>query len=362
LSSAVKAHIRQPSLAVITRKQGGDGVAFAGLLLERALETIAAGPVDVLQLAPKVTGHPSGIERVRFAFSLFASQLLNRGGWWMFNHIGIARAQNVVPRGVRRPYAILLCGIEAWDPHLTADRKRAFRNASVRLAISSYTAKRVSDAHPDIGPIVSCPLALLPEASPPTTLEHALLSQIREVSVLIVGRMSSSERYKGHDELLECWPAVMQQVPRAQLVIAGQGDDLTRLREKALSLGLAENVSFLGFVSEGTLQALRERVALFALPSRGEGFGLVYLEAMRAGLPCIGGANDAASDVIVDGETGLLIDPQDRAALASSIVELLRSPELRASYGAAGRRRFETDYTFERYCQRLEPILAASFS
>ncbi len=349
-------------LAVITLKQGGDGVAFAGLLLEHALQRITNAPLDVLQLAPAITGKPSAAEQARFASSLFLAQLGNRERWWLFNHIGIARAQNLVPRIVRKPYAVLLCGIEAWDPALTPDRKRTLRNARARIAISSYTASRVALTHPDVGSIVSCPLALLPASPAATTLEHAMLDKIRPNSVLIVGRMSSAERYKGHDELLDSWGAIVREVPDAQLIVAGQGDDLTRLRDKAASLNLGDSALFLGFVPDGTLEALRARVAMFALPSRGEGFGLVYLEAMRAGLACIGGAHDAAADVIVHGETGLLVDPLNSEDLAGAVVRLLQSPQLRAQYGAAGKRRFEAEFTFGRYCERLEPILAAAFS
>lgn len=347
---------------MITLKQGGDGVAYAALLLERALSQLAETDLEILQLAPRHAGKPSALEQARFAFGLFVAQLFDRRGWLLFNHVGIARAQILLPRVVRRPYGVLLCGIEAWDPELSPARKHALRSARLRLAISKYTAARVGGVHPDVGSIVACPLALLPSAPAAITIDHAMLDHVRETSVLIVGRMSGVERYKGHDELLECWSAVTRQVPGAQLVVAGQGDDLTRLREKAAALGVADSVLFLGFVLDGTLEALRERVALFALPSRGEGFGLVYLEAMRAGLPCVGGINDAAAEVIVHGETGLLVDPQDREALARAIVTLLRSPELRSRYGSAGRRRFESEFTFDRYCARLRPILAAAFS
>jgi phosphatidyl-myo-inositol dimannoside synthase len=351
-----------PSLAVITRKQGGDGVAYAGRLLEHALTRIAAAPLEVLELAPAATGHPSRTEQIRFSLNLASAQLLERGGWWVFNHVGIARAQNLLPGFVRRPYAVLLCGIEAWDPTLGIDRKRALRNATLRLAISGYTASRVSDTHPDIGPVLACPLALLPEAPSSTSLERALLAQIGEHSVLVVGRMSSAERYKGHDQLLECWPHVLAEIPGAQLIVAGQGDDVTRLREKATSLGIYSSVLFLGFVSEGTLAALRERTAIFALPSRGEGFGVVYLEAMRSGLPCVGGVNDAAADVIVHGETGLLVNPQNIRSLSEVLLTMLRSPDLRARLGAAGKLRFEREFTFDRYCERLAPILSAAFA
>ncbi|MEP7087177.1 MAG: glycosyltransferase family 4 protein [Gemmatimonadota bacterium] len=351
----------RPALAAITLKQGGDGVAYAGLLLERALSTIANEDVPVLELASAMPTHPTMLEQARFTARLGYAQLRDRSRFWMFNHVGIARAQNVVPSFVRRPYGVLLCGIEAWDPALSNERLTTLRRATARIAISRHTANRVTQVHGGIGPIVACPLALLPAPSYTTTLDHALLGQIRDLSVLIVGRMSAAERYKGHDELLECWSAVMAAVPGAQLVIAGQGDDVTRLRAKSESLGLAQNVLFLGFVGDATLEAVRERVAMFALPSRGEGFGLVYLDAMRAGLACIGGAGDASADVIVDGETGTLVDPEDRAALAASIIALLTSPARRAAYGEAGKRRFEAEFTFERYCDRLRPILADAF-
>jgi len=352
----------RPSLAVVTKKQGGDGIAYAALLLERALSEIAQAAVPVLDLAPRHPTKPTLGEQALFVLRLSVAQLSSRQSWWIFNHIGIARAQNLILRFARRPYAVLLCGIEAWDPALPSDRKKVLQNAASRIAISHYTAKRVSELHPEIGPIVACPLALLPTPYVAATFEHALLGQIREASVLVVGRMNSAERYKGHDELLEAWSSVVNEVPGAQLVVAGQGDDVTGLREKSASLGLSNDVLFLGLVADATLEALRQRVALFALPSRGEGFGLVYLDAMRAGLACIGGARDAAVDVIVDGETGVLVDRSHREALAASIVDLLREPERRAAYGVAGKRRFDAEFTFERYCDRLRPILLDAFA
>ncbi|MBA3831439.1 MAG: glycosyltransferase family 4 protein [Chthoniobacterales bacterium] len=210
--------------------------------------------------------------------------------------------------------------------------------------------------------MVACPLALLPEYSGTVAADRALLEQIRKSSVLIVGRMSARERYKGHDQLLESWPRVLRVVPGAQLVVAGKGDDLERLRAKAGALGIGGDVLFPGFVSEETLAALRERVSVFAMPSSGEGFGLVYLDAMRAALPCIGGSRDAGAEVIVDGETGICVDPSDTEALSSAVSLLLTTPELREAYGAAGRRRFDAVFTFERYCERLLPILRNAFT
>lgn len=316
----------------------------------------------VIALGPGTRSQPTLGEQARFIAAIASAQLRDSDSWWVFNHVGIARAQNLIPAAIRRPYAVLLCGIEAWDPQLSTDRKSALRNASARIAISRFTGDKVGAAHPDIGSIHVCPLGLLPEEKWGEAVDRAVLEATRESSLLVVGRMSRSERYKGHDELLECWSMVLRRVPDAQLVIVGRGDDVIRLRTKAGELGVSDHVLFAGFVGDATLDALRATAAAFALPSRGEGFGLVYLEAMRAGLACLGGTGDAARDVIVDGETGVLVDPANRVALASAIVRLLATSEMRSKYGAAGRRRFEEEFTFERYCERLRAILEATFS
>lgn len=350
------------TLAAISLKPDGDGVAYAGLLLMHAIAEVTHQTPRTFELSPASAAGTTVRERASFVLRVGLAQFFDRHSWWVFNHVGIARAQNLMPPFARSRYAVLLCGIEAWDASLSADRKRALRNARLRIAISHHTARRIAQLHPDIGPIVACPLALLSAAPSDSAIDRAALDQVRNRSVLIVGRMSASERYKGHDELLESWPAVQERIPGAQLVVAGRGDDLTRLRAKAGALGIAEHVLFLGFVTAGTLSALREQATVFAMPSRGEGFGLVYLEAMRAGLPCLRSTCDAGAEVIIDGETGLLVDPANRPALAAALARLLTSPELVSRLGEGGRRRFEHEFTFERFCQRLHPILHEAFA
>ena len=93
------------------------------------------------------------------------------------------------------------------------------------------------------------------------------------------------------------------------------------------------------------------------MPSRGEGFGLVYLEAMRAARPCIAARNGAATEIVVDGETGLLVDPLDPGEIAAAIGRLLGFPELARRLGQAGRRRYEQSFTLRNYRERLWPLL-----
>jgi phosphatidylinositol alpha-1,6-mannosyltransferase len=180
-------------------------------------------------------------------------------------------------------------------------------------------------------------------------------------AVVIVGRMASTERYKGHDQLLLAWPRVAAEVPDATLVMVGRGDDVDRLRTKAAALGLGRSVHFPGFLSDAAVRGVMRHAAAFAMPSRGEGFGLVYLQAMRLGLPCLGSRDDAAGDVIVDGETGLLVPQQDPDAIAGAIARLLTDEPMRRRMGEAGQRRFENTFSYPRFRVRLAGILARAF-
>lgn len=348
-------------LAAVSRASG-EGVSHVARLLERALGDLAGAPALTIDLSPRRSGAVSVRERARFASRVVAAQLRGRVRGLVFNHLGIARVQQLVPRHARCPYGVFVHGIEAWDPALDPGKVASLRAAAVRIANSRYTARRVEATHPSAGPIEACPLALLPDApgdaDRDADRDAGLLSRVGPRSAVIVGRMSARERYKGHDELLECWPSVTRRVPDAQLVVVGGGDDVERLRRKAAELGAGEQVLFAGRVSTCTLHAILDRSALFAMPSRGEGFGVVYLEAMRAALPCVAALDDAAGEVVVSGETGLLVRQADRDALANAVARLLLDPSLARALGDAGRRRYEALFTYERFRDRLGEILA----
>jgi phosphatidylinositol alpha-1,6-mannosyltransferase len=215
--------------------------------------------------------------------------------------------------------------------------------------------------HPDVPPVESCLLGLLPEIERPTRVPADVRVDYGPNTIVILGRMSASERYKGHDQLILALPRVLADVPDATLVCVGRGDDVERLRTKAAALGVGRQVHFPGFVPETALAPLLHHTALFAMPSRGEGFGLVYLEAMRAAVPCLGSRDDAAADVIVDGETGFLVPHQDPDAIAGAVVRVLVDEQLRRRFGSAGRRRYEAVFAYPRFRARFGALLADAF-
>src|SRR5205807_7946290 len=142
------------------------------------------------------------------------------------------------------------------------------------------------------------------------------------------------------------------QAPNAKLVIAGGGDDRPRLEAKRDALGLQDGVEFLGRVPDEDLQALYRGCAFFVMPSAGEGFGLVFLEAMRAGKACIG-ARGAAAEIIQHGVTGLIADPLRDDDVYAAVVQLFDDPAQCAAFGRAGATRFHAEFTDARFAARF---------
>lgn len=164
---------------------------------------------------------------------------------------------------------------------------------------------------------------------------------------------------KGQDVLVEIWPRVREAVPGARLLLVGGGRSETRLRHRA-----GDGVVITGMVSEEELPAHFAAGDVFAMPCRTrrlgldvEGLGIVFLEASAVGLPVVVGDSGGAPDAVRDGETGLLVDGRDRAAVTERVVRLLRDTHLRRRLGSTGRRWVTRDWTYDRSAARLAELL-----
>jgi glycosyltransferase involved in cell wall biosynthesis len=195
----------------------------------------------------------------------------------------------------------------------------------------------------------------------PYWIEEAQMAGTRLVNIelpagemlLSVGRMTLGERYKGHEQIISALPRVIEAVPDAFYVAVGEGDLVDSLRELAQKVGVDGRVIFPGRVSSDELKSYYDRASLFVLPSKGEGFGFVYLEAMYHRNAVIAGNRDAAAEVVRHGETGLLVDPDDINGLANTIVGLLKDDRRREAMGQRGHELVLQEYTFERFQHRL---------
>ena len=342
----------------------GGGRALAGRLLAGACTAFARERgIGMRVLTLEGGGLPDADTPVRsfggdqraLAMEVWKSQVAGRRrSAYVFDLLGPARTQAWLPPGFWAPYLVAIHGIEVWQP-LAWDRRRALARATVRLAFSRYTVERARRFLPAKVDAEIVPLAL-EERRPEGAVDAGLISRLDRGFLLIVGRMSTTERYKGHDQLLEA----MTTLPDARLVVAGDGDDRQRLEEKAAALGLGDRTFFTGFLSEATLAELYRRCAAFVMPSRGEGFGLVYLEAMRAGKPVLAARGSAAEEIVQDERTGLLVDPEDREAMREALDRLVgrfSQPGEVRRMGEAGRERWRKEFGLERFQERLGPLL-----
>lgn len=257
---------------------------------------------------------------------------------------------------VPRAHTVLfLHGIEAWHTHDPLTRF-LLEHVHLFLANSAFTWQKFN--------------ALLPAAKQKRyrvvhlgvgLLRNERVSPASPPKALILGRMSRAEDYKGHRELIGVWRRVQQNIPQAQLWIAGDGDLRPELEHLVEEKGLRDAVRFYGEVTEAAKQLLVQQSRCLVMPSRGEGFGLVYLEAMRMGRPCLVSDCDAGREVVNPPEAGLAVNPGDPEALANAICRLLTpGPEWEA-WSQHARRRYEENFTAAHFQQRLiatlEPLL-----
>ena len=184
----------------------------------------------------------------------------------------------------------------------------------------------------DLGGIDPARVAVLPNtidearftvSARPERLVKRYNLQADERVVLTVARLDPGEGYKGYDRVMRALPAIQAACGKVRFLLVGKGDDRARLEMIASDLGVERTVTFAGFVPDEELPDHYRLADVFAMPSTGEGFGIVFLEAMACGTPVLAGNRDGSVDALDAGRLGLLVDPGDVSAIANGIIALL---------------------------------------
>ena len=270
---------------------------------------------------------PEAIRTPAFAAYLAGSAIVERPDLIVATHIHFAPVAALLRSLLGIPYWLVAHGVEAWDIPSPLVRL-GVRNADRILAVSSYTAERLrslklaSPSHISVFPNTFNEDRFMPGSKPQYLLKRYGFSELTKV-ILTVTRMDSRERYKGYDRVIESLPEIAAAVPDAHFLIVGSGDDRERAERRAYSLGVSHRVTFAGFVPDSELCDHYNLCDLFAMPSVGEGFGIVFLEALACGRPVLGGNRDGTVDALAHGEFGVLIDPDDKLIRAQSIINIL---------------------------------------
>ncbi|HEY4451162.1 MAG TPA: glycosyltransferase family 4 protein [Solirubrobacteraceae bacterium] len=230
----------------------------------------------------------------------------------------------------------------------------AIAHADEVIAVSRYTAGLIAatGATPASVRLIS-PGVDIPSNPSPLAVDRPTL--------LTVARLE--ERYKGHDVLVRALALVHAQVPDVHWVVIGDGSLRAGIEALARTYGVHAAISFLGTVSDEQRNDWLRRAHVLAMPSRlpaggfaGEGFGIAFLEAGAYSKPVVAGNVGGALDSVSDGESGLLVDPNDPVAVADAITRLLLDSELATRLGAAGQRRAHS-YAWPVIVERLEAVL-----
>lgn len=300
--------------------------------------------------------------KLRLSLALFARAVARP--FFIFDHVTLALP--LLPFfALHLIKAVIFAhGSESWR-RVRPTSRWLFRSARLVMTNSQFTLNKMRER---VGTFngVACQLGLAPEFELNSTAPRGPFPSLSLVNAtgetktlgtqvcLLVGRMHPSEREKGHYELLEIWPEIVADFPEAQLIFAGPGDDRENIARQAREAGVGASVFLPGATSQHQLRRLYEISYAFTMPSRQEGFGLVYLEAMNAAKVCLGCRDGGAEEVIVDGETGILIaNPIDRAELVMALQRLLRDPESAREMGRRGFERLNTNFTAAHVQQRI---------
>jgi len=291
----------------------------------------AALPLDFADI-PRAQFHFSG----KFPSSIrtipFAIQLLTQGVWQhpdlvITTHLNFTVAAYYLKKLTKIPYWAIAHGIEAWDiknPYL----KTALHDADLILAVSNFTRDRLlKEQSLDPEKVVVLPntfdssrFQIAPKSS--KLLEKYGLTPEQPV-ILTVARLAEVERYKGYDQILLALPFIRQAIPNIHYIIVGKGGDCDRIENLIQQLNLQDCVTLAGFIPDQELCDYYNLCDVFAMPSKREGFGIVYLEALACGKPTLGGNQDGAVDALCGGELGALVNPDDIDEIAQTLIQIL---------------------------------------
>lgn len=238
-------------------------------------------------------------------------------------HLNLLPLAVLVARYRRVPLVLVVYGIEAWE-RPDAITRFCLRWVSTVVSISEFTKERLmawSGLAPEQVRVIPCAVdrtRFAPGARRDDLLERYALGG--RVILLTVARLAGRERYKGIDEVLDVLPRLARAVPDIAYLVVGDGPDRARLERKAARLGVSERVVFAGYVEDHEKADHYRLADLFVMPGRGEGFGIVYLEAMASGVRVVASSADASRETVLDGRAGEVVDPGDPDDILAGIL------------------------------------------
>jgi asparagine synthase (glutamine-hydrolysing) len=308
-----------------------------------------------------------GLRGNRVLFARMAIHMAGRHNHIIVGHLNLAPiALAIKLLYPRKKLTLVAHGIEVWAP-LKGIKKALLSKVDKILSVSNFTKDKlvslqgVPPEKIDVFPNTIDPYFPVPEGfSRNSSLKKEHNIGEADPVLFTLSRLSSREKYKGYDIVLECLPELRERFPSIKYVIAGKYDDAEkdRLEKLIKTLSLEKNVIITGFVDEKMLVNYYQMSDLFIMPSRKEGFGIVFLEALVCGLPVMGGNKDGSVDALRNGELGLLVDPLNKNEIIKGIADILeKKDQITEEYRRTMQQKTIAYFGFTKYKSRLQKIL-----
>ena len=328
-------------LLLTTDAYGGHGgIAYYNRCLAEALAETPEVE-EVVVLARVLRFDPEGIPtKIRFVAEAVGSKFHylravlalapERFDLVICGHINLLPLAVSFAKIKRLPLVLQIHGIDVWEPASSLGRLLLNRVDAV-WSVSAVTRNRMNTwANLALSKFNIIPNTILLEryGLAPKRADLVKRYVLDGLKVIVtLARLAGFERYKGIDEILDTVPALLQLEPNLIYMVLGDGDDQPRLEAKAQTLGVADKVIFAGFISETDKADYLRLADVFALPGRGEGFGIVYLEAMACGIPVVGSTLDGSREALRNGMLGELVDPANPESIKQGILAALGKPK-----------------------------------
>ncbi|ABK44931.1 glycosyl transferase, group 1 [Magnetococcus marinus MC-1] len=280
-----------------------------------------------------------------------------RGGPYrliLCGHINLLPLAQLLGSLTGTPVMLLCYGIEVWQP--TGGRLTRWALSKLEAAVS--ISQTTTDRFLQWASLAPAKTHLLPNAihlnhyrvdhKPSYLIERYALHH--KTVIMTMGRLVSQDRAKGFDEVMQALPALLKQGHDVVYLIVGDGPDRQRLSQTAQALGLADRVRFTGYIDEKEKADHYLLADCYAMPSQGEGFGFVLLEAMACGIPSIGSQTDGTREALRDGLLGTLVDPHQPAQLITAIERAIEQPRQRPEA--------LNYFAFNAFTQRVDDLFA----
>ncbi|AAZ21380.1 glycosyltransferase [Candidatus Pelagibacter communis] len=263
----------------------------------------------------------------------------------LYDHLGLARSNLLHIK--KKPYIVFLYGIDIWDKS-NKKRLKAQKNSALSIAISNFTKHKALTTHGTLKNVKVCWLSTIYDEI------KFVKKKKKNFNFLFLSRL---EKNKGHQITIDAFNKIKKK--NIKLIIVGKGPEYKNIKKKIASLNLQKKVKMYGFLEEKKLNNLWSKTDVLIMPSKVEGFGLVYIEAMSRGIPIITSKQDAGHEINVHGKTGYSADLNNKKKDELLIyMDKISNNNLKLKkMGKNAKNRWKNNFSYKEFKKRFEKII-----